>query len=310
MILVVGATGMLGGMITSQLLARGEDVRVLVREDSQSEALAAQGRATSSGTLVEAGAQPVSGDLKDRGSLDRAMAGVDTVLTTANSALRGGEDNPETVESQGNRSLIDAAQEAGVKHLVFTSMLGADADSPIPFVRGKGETEAYLRESGLTYTILSPDVFAEVWVGMMVGAPLQAGQPVTLVGEARRVHTFVSMADVAAFAVAAVDNPAARNATIAIGGPEALSWRDIVAGVQQVIGREIPVRFVQPGEPVPLLPETVQGAAVMLESHDSPVPMAGTAATYGVSLTPLATVLRRMFGTQASSSVPVPEERG
>ena len=296
MILVVGATGMLGGMITSQLLARGKDVRILVRRDSPSEALAAQGRATAAGTLIDAGAQPVYGDLKDRDSLDRAMTGVDAVLTTANSALRGGEDNPETVESLGNRSLIDAAQDAGIQHLIFTSMLGADADSPIPFVRGKGETEVYLRESGLTYTILSPDVFAEVWVGMMVGAPLQAGQPVTLVGEARRVHTFVSMADVATFAIAAVDSPAGRNATIVIGGPEALSWRDIVAGVEQVIGQEIHLRFVQPGEPVPLLPDTVQGPAAMLESYDSPVPMADTAATYGVSLTPLATVLERMFG--------------
>ena len=108
--------------------------------------------------------------MKGRASLDRATAGVDTVLTTANSALRGGEDNPETVESRGNRSLIDAAKAAGVKHLIFTSMLGADANSPAPFVRGKGEAEVCLRESGLIYTILSPDIFADVWVGLMVGA--------------------------------------------------------------------------------------------------------------------------------------------
>ena len=296
MILVVGATGMLGGMITKHLLAQGQQVRILVRRNSPSEALAAQGMATAAGTLVDAGARPVYGDMKDQASLGRAMVDVDTVLTTANSALRGGEDNPETVEYQGNRWLIDAAKAAGVKHLIFTSVLGADPASPVPFVRGKAEAEACLRESGLTYTILSPNMFAEVWVGLMVGAPLQAGQPVTLVGEGKRVHAFVSIADVAAFAAAAVDNPAARNATIAVGGPEALSWRDIVAGVGQVIGREIPVRFVQPGEPLPFLPEAVQGAAAMQDSYDSPVPMGGTAATYGVTPTPMLTVLQRMFG--------------
>jgi NADH dehydrogenase len=294
---MAGATGMLGGIITRQLLARGKEVRILVRHNSPSEAMAAQGMATSAKTLVEAGAQPVYGDMKDRASLDPTMAGVSVVLTTANSAMRGGDDNPETVEFQGNRKLIEAAKAAGVGHFIFTSAMGADANSPIPFMRGKGATEVYLRESGLPYTILSPNLFAEVWVGMVVGGPLRAGQPVTLVGEARRVHSFVSMADVAAFAVAAVDTPAARNATIPIGGPEAVSWRDVVAGVGQVIGRDVPVRFVSPGEPIPLVPDAVQGLMAMQDTYDSPVPMAHIAATYGVALTPMATVLQRMFGT-------------
>lgn len=296
MILVVGATGMLGGMITQQLLAQGKDVCILVRHNSPAEALAAQGMATSAKTLIAAGAQSVYGDIKDRASLDQAMAGVQTVLTTANSALRGGDDNPETVELRGNRNLVDAAKAAGVDHFIFTSVLGADPGSPFPFVRGKGQTEIALRESGLTYTILAPDMFAEVWAGMVVGGPLRAGQPITLVGEARRVHSFVSMADVAAFGVAAGDNPAARDATIPIGGPEAVSWLDIVAAAERVIGRELPVRLVQPGEPVPLLPESVQGLMAGQETYDSPLPMADIAATYGVTLTPIAAVLQRMFG--------------
>jgi uncharacterized protein YbjT (DUF2867 family) len=298
MILIVGATGMLGGMIAQQLLAQGRDVRILVRHNSVSEGMVAQGMATSTKTLIDAGTQPVYGDMKDRASLDRAMAGVDTVLTTANSALRSGEDNPETVELRGNRNLIDAAKAAGVGHFIFTSVLGADPNSPNPFVRGKGETDAYLRASGLTYTILTPNLFAEVWVGMVVGGPLRAGQPITLVGEARRVHTFVSMADVVSFALSALDNPAARNAMIPIGGPEAVSWRDIVAGVGQVIGRELPVRFVQPGEPVPFVPEAVQGLMAAQDTYDSPLPMGDVAATYGVMLTPMAAVLQRMFGAR------------
>ena len=127
-------------------------------------------------------------------------------------------------------------------------------------------------------------------------APLKAGQPVTLVGEARRKHSFVSIGDVAAFAVAAVDNPAARNASFPIGGPEGLSWRDIVAGIEQVLDRELPVRFVQPGEHVPFVPEAVQQSLVTQNTFDSVIPMDDLAATYGVTLTPVSTVLQRMFG--------------
>jgi NADH dehydrogenase len=69
MILVVGATGLLGGLITRQLLDQGHAVRILVRENSPSEQLAPQGRATSAASLIEAGAQLVTGDLKEPASL-------------------------------------------------------------------------------------------------------------------------------------------------------------------------------------------------------------------------------------------------
>ncbi|RIK26637.1 MAG: hypothetical protein DCC55_39855, partial [Chloroflexi bacterium] len=62
MILIVGATGLLGGVITQQLLAQGKEVRILVRHNSPSEALAQQGMATPAQTLIDAGAQPVYGD--------------------------------------------------------------------------------------------------------------------------------------------------------------------------------------------------------------------------------------------------------
>ena len=297
MILVVGATGLLGGAITQILLAQSRDVRILVRHNSPSTAMAAQGMATAAQTLVDGGAQPVYGDLKDRASLDDAVAGVDTVITTANSVLRSGEDTVEAVDLQGNLNLIDAAQQAGVKHFIFVSALGADVESLIPLLRYKAQACAALSECDMTHTILSPNLFTEVWVGAVIGAPLKAGQPVTLVGEARRKHSFVSIGDVAAFAVAAVDNPTARNASFPIGGPEGLSWRDIVAGIEQVLDRELPVRFVQPGEHVPFVPEAVQQSLVTQNTFDSVIPMDDLAATYGVTLTPVSTVLQRMFGS-------------
>ena len=220
MILVVGATGRLGGMITRQLLDKKKNVRVLVRPSSDYK------------SLVDQGAESVEGDLKDRASLDRACKGVDTLITTANSAARGGDDNPNTVDDQGNRNLIDAAKAAGVKHFIFISALGADPNSPIPLMAGKGKAEQHLRASGLTHTIFEPNLFMEVWLPPIVAAPCQAGRPVTIVGQGHRKHSFISMEDVAAFAVAAVDHPAAQDKLLIIGGPQAHSWRDVVAITQ------------------------------------------------------------------------------
>jgi uncharacterized protein YbjT (DUF2867 family) len=300
MILVVGATGVLGGMITRRLLERGEDVRILVRHNSPSEELARQGMATSAQALIEAGTQPVYGDLKDRVSLDPACAGIETVITTANSAMRGGEDTVDSVDRAGNRNLIDAAQAAGVRQFIFTSVLGADVNNPFPFIQAKAETEAYLRQSGMPYTILAANFFMESWVGMVVGMPLGAGQPVTLVGEGRRMHSFVSVVDVAAFATAAVGHPATVNQHLAIGGPEALSWCDVVDTFERVMGREVPLRFISPGEPVPGAPEIVTHMLPALETFDSPIPMTETARTFGVRQTTLEEFVHRQIAGGAA----------
>ncbi len=278
--LVVGATGQLGGLITRQLLERDDDVRVLVRPSSAYQ------------SLVEAGAQPVFGDLKDRTSLDAAVRGVDVLITTANSVGRLGADTVESVDLAGNHELIDAAHAAGVQQFIFTSALGSTADSPVPFMQAKGRTEQHLRASGMPFTILAPNLFMEVWIGSVVVLALAQGRPVTLVGEGRRKHSFVSMQDVAAFALAAVGHPAARNQYLPIGGPQAVSWRDVVATCEQVLGREIPIETVAPGEAVPGLPPTASGLMAAMDTYDSPLEMTQTAATFGITLTAVEAYVR------------------
>lgn len=296
MILVAGATGILGGLITQRLLGQGRDVRILVRHNSPAEQMAAQGMATSPRALIAAGAQPVYGDLKDRASLDRACEGVETVITTANSAMRGGEDNVDTVDRQGNRNLIQAARAAGVKQFIFVSFLGADLNSPVPLFQAKAETEALLAQSGMPWTVLAPNFFMESWVGMVVGIPLQAGQPVTLVGEGQRLHSLISVRDVAAFAAAAVGHPAAINRRLPLGGPEPVTWRAVVDAFSQVLGQRVPLRFVAPGEPIPGLPELVPAVLAAMESYDSPIPMDETARLFGVRQTTLMEFARHMLG--------------
>jgi NADH dehydrogenase len=296
MILIVGATGLLGGLITQRLLAEGKEVRILVRENSPAESLAMERMATSPKTLIGAGAKPFYGDLKDSDSLNWACDGIDTIITTANSAMRGGDDNVDTVDRQGNKNLIHAAKGAGVKQFIFVSFLGADINNPVPLFQAKAETEKALAESGLAYTILAPNFYFETWISMVVGIPLQAHQPITLVGEATRMHSLISVGDVANYAGAAIGHPAAINKRLALGGPEPLTWRGIVAEFEKVLGQPLPTQFVQPGEPIPLLPEIVPPVLAAMETYDSVIPMEGLEETFGVTGTPLSSFIHRMLG--------------
>ncbi len=297
MILVVGATGILGGMISQGLLRQGKDVRILVRHNSPSEQMALSGMATSATSLIKAGAQPVYGDLKDRASLDRAVDGVETVVTTANSALRGGEDNVDTVDRIGNRNLIHAASEAGVNQFIFISFMGANLYHPVPLFQAKAEIELVLagQEGKLPYTILAPNFFMESWIGMVVGIPLQARQPVTLVGRGQRLHSLISIGDVAAFTIAVVGQPVAINQRLVLGGPCPISWCGVVRAFSQALGNELPLQFVNVGEPIPGMPEVVPAVLSVMETYDSPLPMQDVARLYGVEQTTLLTFIQRML---------------
>ena len=283
MILVAGATGKLGRLITQQLIQRGEPVRVLVRQDPGPEL----------GPQVEV----AYGDLKDPDSLRAACEGVDTVITAANSTARGGPDTIDSVDLAGNRNLIDAAAAAHVRRFLFISSLGADPDSPMPLLRAKGLTERHLAGTDMTWTSLQPNVYMDLLMMAVVGGPALQGAPVTLVGEGRRRHSFIAMSDVAAYTVAALRSPAAENQTLRLGGPEPLSWRDAVAAFERHLGRPIDVRTVPVGKSVPGMPDFMVQLLTALEMYDSPLDMSELAEMYGVRGTSL--------GEFLSGAVPV-----
>lgn len=284
--LVVGSSGLLGGAITRGLLEKRLPVRLLVRGDA----------------TPFAAAERVTGDLKDRASLDAACRGVATVITTANSAQRGGEDNVDSVDSEGNFALIDAAVANGVKHFIFVSAAAVDEASPVPLFAAKARAERHLRDSGMSWTVIAPHVFMDIWFPMLIGSALAAGQPVALPGGGRRRHSFIAVDDVAKFAVAAVDNPATHNRRLVLGGPEALSWTDVVDIASSVAGREIPSVSIPVGAPIPTLPPPVDQAigalAAGLEMQDVVIDASEASRELGVKLTPAETILRRMLQQQ------------
>jgi NADH dehydrogenase len=304
MILVVGSTGRVGGMITRSLLARDRRLRVLVRPGSDHQA------------FLAAGAEAALGDLKDQASLAVACRGVDTVITTASAGERGGDDTPQTVDLAGNRHLIDAARDAGVRQFIFISALLAHPDHPVPVPRAKALTESALRDSGVPYTIIAANAIADVMFPLVVGYPLGVGRPVTLVGEGRRRHTFIAARDVAAFATAAIDHPSALNRRIEIGGPEALSWRDVVAAYERTLGHAIPVQWIPPGEllpdlpPAPGLTQLVSGLMAALETFDTPLDMTEVSQTFGVTPTTIDELLTSLAGSLEREAASSPGKAG
>src|SRR5262249_2284557 len=163
MILVVGSSGLVGGMITRMLLARGDAVRILVRRASP---------------LVDAGAIPVYGDLKDPSTLVAACRDVDVVISPASAGERGGDDTPQTVDFEGPATLTAAARAAGVRQFISVSALIASEQSPAPLGRAKAQAEAALRASGMSYTILAPHCILDVNAPLVIGSALRAGHGV------------------------------------------------------------------------------------------------------------------------------------
>jgi NADH dehydrogenase len=223
MVLLAGATGMLGGAIADKLLRDRRAVRLLARNPARVAALTARG------------AEAAVGDVTRRDTLDAAMRGVTHVITTVNAFLAPSRRALEAVDLQGNRNLVDAARQAGVRQFVFTSAWLPEPYYAIDYFSAKRQTEAYLRASGLPYTILRPAAFMETWA-TIVGDPILKTGKVQIFGDGTNKVNFVAVDDVAAAAVETLDRPDALNAAVDIFGPENLSLLEAAAVFERLKG--------------------------------------------------------------------------
>jgi uncharacterized protein YbjT (DUF2867 family) len=235
MILVVGATGLVGSEICGQLAARGKQVRALVRATADPAKV---------DRLRALGAEITVGDLRDANSLRAACRGANAVITTASAlpfTYEPGLNTPQTTDQDGYLNLIAAARETGARHFVYTSFPPIAAANPLQ--DAKRAVEEGLRSSGLTYTILQPTFFSEVWLSPGMGFDY-VNRNATIYGEGKNAVSWISYADVAQFAVACLDNPTARNVTLELGGPEALGPLEVVSVFEEVGGPSFEVTHV------------------------------------------------------------------
>jgi uncharacterized protein YbjT (DUF2867 family) len=231
MILVAGATGVLGSEIVRRLTARGDKVRAMVRTTSAPEKIE---------RLKMQGAEIVRADVKDPRTLFAACAGVDAVISTITTILTAQPgDSFEATDGAGNEALIDAAKNAGATRFVFVSFdTSRTPDNPLS--NAKKAAEDHLKASGLDYTILHGSLFCESWLGPMLFADPVAGTA-KVYGKGTDKIGYVAVADVAEFAVQSLSAPIARNATIQVGGPEEISQREAVRIFEDAYGKKFSV---------------------------------------------------------------------
>jgi uncharacterized protein YbjT (DUF2867 family) len=227
MILIVGVTGVLGRETARQLLAAGHKVRGLTRNPARAEDLKKQG------------VEIVQGDLIDKASLERACTGADAVLASAHQLLGTGQYKSEAVDGDGHKALIDVAKAKGVKHFVYTSAQGTREDHPTDFYRTKFQVEKYLKVSGLSYTILRPPSFMEWHVHNLLGADILKTGKATIYGAGNNPINFMAGKDAAHIAVLALTDPALKNRTIEMGGPDNVTRNQIAEMYARFSGKPL-----------------------------------------------------------------------
>ena len=278
--LVVGATGSVGGAVARTLAGKGYPVAALVR--------GGQGHRKSA-DLFAAGVRIVDGDLWRPDTLANAVQGVHTVICSATSMPAALDDGLRRTDLMGTLALIDAAEAAGVSRFLYVSYSGnIQIDSPLH--RAKRGCEARLRSSRMHCVILRPSFFMECWLSPLVGFDPDAGAA-RIYGTGESKISYISSANVADFAAAIVsENVPDQAIVLELGGPEPLSQLDAVRIFERCRRKAIRV------EPVPVealrdqarsadpLQQTFAALMLAYSSGDVIASAAQNAARYHVAL--------------------------
>lgn len=251
MILVAGGTGFLGRAIVAALRHDGLEVRVLSRG----------GRANP--WEDDRGVSVVEGDVREAATLDAAVKGCDTLVVAVQFPGHPVEVPKKGLtydefDRKGTENLVAAAKKAGISRLVYMSGVNVGQDRKEEWFVAKDRAEAAVTGSGITYTIVRPSwVYGPRDRTLNKFALFARTLPfVPLPGPGTAKVQPVHVDDVALAVATALRTPAAENQVIEIGGPQLLSFRQIVRVMLDVMGKR---RLVLPA-PAPLVK---LGAAVL-----------------------------------------------
>lgn len=214
-IAVTGATGQLGRLIVEGLRGRvpTEDIVALARAPEKAAALGVEVR---------------KADYARPDTLGPALAGIDTLMLVSGNEI--GQRAPQ------HRNLIEAAKQAGVRRIVYTSLLRADT-SPLSLAPEHAETEAMLADSGLAYTVLRNGWYTENYTA---GAPAAVGNG-RLAGSAGEGRiSSATRADYAEAAVAVLTGEGHDGRTYELAGDSAWTLADLAAEISRQSGTDVP----------------------------------------------------------------------
>ena len=225
-VLVVGATGHLGGLVVDELLGRGKRVTALVRPS------------TDPTRLRTRGVDVTVGDMLDPDSLVRAMTGVDAVISTAAGYTRRSKQANE-IDTVGNSNLAEAAARVGVGRFVLTSILTCDQTPQVPHFWHKKLAEDRLEELGVPFVALRPGAFLDQATSMG-GDPFRTGK-LRWIGSPKVPLTFVLSTDLAGYLARAVDANLRDGERVDIGWDRPLSMQEVAVIAGGLIHRKMTV---------------------------------------------------------------------
>ena len=221
-IAITGASGQLGRLVADQLLTTVDpaEVVLLTRDPAK---LA---------DYAERGADVRAADFSKPDELAEAFAGVERVLLISTDAVGA--------RVEGHLAAIDAAVKAGVRHMAYTSVSGPTADNPAGVVADHAATEEALRESGLAWTMLRNNLYADMQVDSVAQAAA-TGQLVTNTGDGGAAY--VTRADCAAVAAGVLTGEGHEGKAYDVTGPHAYTAADLAELATEKAGK--PVEVVQ-----------------------------------------------------------------
>ena len=237
-ILIIGASGFVGGRLARALLVEGQAVRCLARDPARVQALVALG-----GTAVK-------GDIADPASLNEALKGVRAVYVSVHTlSPQPGSDAGlgfVEVELTGLRNIVDACRVQGVRRLIFITSLGITADAASEWLRGRWQAEQLLLRSGLDVTIIRPGMIVGVGgrgFGMVAS---QAGQRVAMqMGRPQKMRT-IAIDDLVYYLVGVLDNAQAGGQVYDVGNDDVLTNSQMIDVTAAILGRRPPLRLPIP----------------------------------------------------------------
>lgn len=212
MIGVTGATGQLGGLVAHGLAAAGVHQRLLVRSPGRAPDLP--------------GATVVRCDFADPPVARAALEGITTLLMVSAS------ETPDRLAQ--HRAFVDAARDAGVAHVVYTSFFGASPTATFTLARDHAATEDHLRRSGMDWTFLRNNFYLD----FLAHLPGEDGVVRGPAGDGRVAAAARADAAACARAVLTFPEPHA-DRTYSLTGPESLTFTDVAQVLSDVTGRTV-----------------------------------------------------------------------
>lgn len=229
-ILVTGANGYVGNNTVKRLVQQGKPVRAMVRDMDKTKLRL--------GSLTDK-IEIVQGDVTDRESLKKAMAGVSTVVHLVAIAIEKGGQTYEDINYQGTINVVDMANEAGISRFINMSQNGADSSLPYRFLKSKGMAQDYVAAHAPNWTALRPsaifgpqDEFFNSLARLMKLTPLIF----PLIGGGKAEFQPVSVHDVVEAIVRSVDDDSTTGKELSLGGPEVLTLGEIEQRVHKTVG--------------------------------------------------------------------------